>query len=131
MFFLIVACKLWPEHPEVGTTYNNMANVALAQADYAQATELYFKALGIQEKALGPTHPSVGSTYGNLCLVYWRQGKREEAVAMHRKLAATQLGVEGYASGVAFDAGAPTRSLAALLEPEACMVQVSPRRLWR
>ena len=72
--------------------------------------EHYRKALAIQEKALGPTHPTVGNTYGNLCLVNWRQGKREEAVAMHRKLAASQLSVQRYASMLAYDAGVPTET---------------------
>ena len=124
---------LGPEHPSVGNTYTNMVSVFKRQGDLDQARQHQGKALAIQEKALGPRHPEVGRTCGNLCLAYWRQGKREEAVAMHRKLAATQLSVERYASGVAYDAGAPTRPLAALLGSRlrGAWWQVSARRLRR
>ena len=51
---------LGPEHPDVGTSLNNLAALYADQGRYAEAEPLYKRSLAISEKALGPDHPDVG-----------------------------------------------------------------------
>src|SRR5262245_2253737 len=53
---------LGPDHPEVGTTLNNLAALYRAQGRYAEAEPLYQRSLTIREATLGPDHPEVGTT---------------------------------------------------------------------
>ena len=48
---------LGPDHPDVGTSLNNLAELYQAQGRYAEAEPLYQRSLAIREKALGPDHP--------------------------------------------------------------------------
>ena len=48
---------LGPDHPDVATSLNNLAELYRAQGAYARAEPLYERALAIWEKALGPDHP--------------------------------------------------------------------------
>ena len=50
--------KLGPEHPDVATSYNNMAYVYKAKKDLAKAKEYWEKAYAICLKKLGPNHPT-------------------------------------------------------------------------
>ena len=69
-----------PEHPSVGNTYNNMANVLETQGKLPEAMEMYEKALRIEVKALGTEeHASVGDTKYNMALLSEEQGDRERA----------------------------------------------------
>jgi CHAT domain-containing protein/tetratricopeptide (TPR) repeat protein len=70
---------LGPDHPNVGTALNNLAELYDTQGLYAEAEPLYKRALAIDEKALGPDHPSVGVYLNNLASLYWRQGRYAEA----------------------------------------------------
>jgi tetratricopeptide (TPR) repeat protein len=54
--------KLGEEHPNVATTYNNMAMVYWKQEDYPQALEHYGKCLKIQLEKLGEEHPHTKGT---------------------------------------------------------------------
>ncbi len=45
-----------PNHPDVATSLNNLAELYRTQGQYAQAEPLYKRALAIEEKALGPNH---------------------------------------------------------------------------
>ena len=66
---------LGANHPDVGQSLNNLANVYRAQGKYSEAEGLYKRALAIREKALGANHPDVGQTLNNLANVYRAQGK--------------------------------------------------------
>ena len=48
---------LGPEHPDVATSLNNLAELYRDQGKYGEAEPLYQRALAIDEKALGPDHP--------------------------------------------------------------------------
>ena len=52
---------LGPEHPDVATSLNNLAELYEAQGQYARAEPLYQRALAIAEKALGPEHPNMAT----------------------------------------------------------------------
>ena len=53
---------LGPEHPDVATSLNNLAQLYRSQGRYAEAEPLHQRALTIREKALGPEHPDRKST---------------------------------------------------------------------
>ena len=66
---------LGANHPDVGQTLNNLANVYRDQGKYREAEELHKRALAIREKALGTNHPDVGQTLNNLANVYRSPGQ--------------------------------------------------------
>ncbi|NGX31850.1 MAG: hypothetical protein K940chlam8_01233, partial [Chlamydiae bacterium] len=77
--------KLGPDHPDVATTYNNMANVYNAQGQHEKALEFSQKALTIRLAKLGNDHPSVATTYNNMAGVYYAQGLRDKALEFYQK----------------------------------------------
>jgi tetratricopeptide (TPR) repeat protein len=84
------ALRIWekalgPEHPDVATSLNNLAELCRAQGKYAEAEPLHQRALGIREKALGPEHPDVATSLNNLALHYRAQGKYVEAEPLYQR----------------------------------------------
>jgi CHAT domain-containing protein/tetratricopeptide (TPR) repeat protein len=77
--------KFGPEHPDVGGSLNNLAELYRAQGRYAEAEPLYKRALAIREKALGPDHPDVGDSLNNFALLYDRQGRYAEAEPLYKR----------------------------------------------
>ncbi len=71
--------KLDPDHPDLASSLNGLANLYLAEGENAQAEPLYTRALAINEKMLGPDHPSVAMLLNNLALAKRDQGKYAEA----------------------------------------------------
>jgi tetratricopeptide (TPR) repeat protein len=55
-----------PDHPDVATSLNSLAELCRTQGDYAKAEPLYKRSLAIWEKALGPDHPDVAMSLNNL-----------------------------------------------------------------
>ena len=53
---------LRPDHPNVATSLNNLAELYHSQGQYADAAPLYRRALAIREKVLGPDHPNVAES---------------------------------------------------------------------
>ena len=76
---------LGPDHPSVGTSLNNLAELYRAQGRYAEAEPLYRRSLAIREKALGPDHPDVGTLLNNLAVMYENQGRYAEAEPLQRR----------------------------------------------
>jgi tetratricopeptide (TPR) repeat protein len=68
-----------PDHPYVGASLSNLAELYRAQGQYSQAEPLYKRSLVISEKALGPEHLSMALSLNNLALMYNTQGKYMEA----------------------------------------------------
>ncbi len=56
---------LGPEHPDVATSLNNLAELYRDQGRYGEAEPLYQRSLAISEKALGPEHPDVAQSLEN------------------------------------------------------------------
>jgi tetratricopeptide (TPR) repeat protein len=73
------------EHPDVGTSLNNLALLYEVQGRYAEAESLYKRSLGIREKALGPDHPDVGASLNNLARLYRDQGRHPEAEPLYKR----------------------------------------------
>jgi tetratricopeptide (TPR) repeat protein len=53
---------LGPEHPDIATSLNNLAQLYHKQGQYEKAMALYQRALAIREKALGPGHPDIATS---------------------------------------------------------------------
>ena len=53
---------LGPQHPDVASSYNNIATVLLGQGDLKQAKEYHERALAIRQQTLGPQHPDVAQS---------------------------------------------------------------------
>jgi tetratricopeptide (TPR) repeat protein len=70
---------LGPDHPDVATALNNLAELYHSQGRYAEAEPLLQRSLGIREKALGPDHPDVAGSLNNLAGLYDAQGRYAEA----------------------------------------------------
>lgn len=64
--------SLGPEHLDVATSLNNLADFYKENGQLGKARGLYQRALSIMEKNLGPDHPDVASTLENLANLYRR-----------------------------------------------------------
>jgi hypothetical protein len=60
------------------------------QGKYAEAAELYQRALAIKVKALGPSHLDVAGVLGSLGIVYEDQGKYGEAAELFKRALAIE-----------------------------------------
>jgi tetratricopeptide (TPR) repeat protein len=68
-----------PDHPQVATSLNNLAELYRALGRYREAEPLYQRALELHERALGPEHPYVATGLNNLALLYEAEGRYGEA----------------------------------------------------
>ena len=71
---------LGPDHPLVGTSLNNLAELYRSHGRYAEAEPLYERSLAIREKALGPEHPDVGMVLNNLAGLVPRAALRHAGI---------------------------------------------------
>ncbi|MFB3127290.1 MAG: tetratricopeptide repeat protein, partial [Candidatus Acidiferrales bacterium] len=81
----IVEKALGPEHPNVSTGLNNLAELYRAQGKYVQAEPLYQRALAIAEKALGPEHPQVATVLENYAALLHKLNRDAEAEKMEAR----------------------------------------------
>ena len=77
-----------PNHPDVATSLNNLAELYRTQGQYAQAEPLYKRALAINEKALGPNHPDVAWILENMAPLYRATDRQREAEKLEERAAA-------------------------------------------
>jgi len=75
--------QLGENHPDTGSSLNNLAGLYNAQGKYEEAKRLYLRALKICEEQLGENHPNTGSSLNNLAGLYKAQGKYEEAKPLY------------------------------------------------
>ncbi len=68
-----------PDHPNLATSLNILAELYRAQGQYAAAEPLYKRSLAIREKALGPDHPDVATVLENISELYKETGRMDEA----------------------------------------------------
>ena len=80
-----------PQHPDVATSYNNLANVLSGQGDPMEAKECHERALAIRQQTLGPQHPNVASSYNNLAAVLIDQGDLKQAKECHERALAITM----------------------------------------
>jgi tetratricopeptide (TPR) repeat protein len=76
-----------PDHPDVATSLNNLAELYRTQGDYAKAEPLYKRSLAISEKALGPDHPDVATSLEHLAVLYRATKRNAEAEALEKRAA--------------------------------------------
>ena len=76
-----------PNHPDVATSLNNLAELYRTQGQYAQAEPLYKRSLAIREKALGPDHPDVATSLNNLAWLYRATKRIVEAEKLEERAA--------------------------------------------
>jgi CHAT domain-containing protein/tetratricopeptide (TPR) repeat protein len=74
-----------PEHPNVGVSLNNLAELYRAAGRYSEAEPVYRRGLANLEKGLGPGHPAVGNTLDNLASLYQQQGRLNEAEPLFKR----------------------------------------------
>ena len=77
--------QLGPDHPDVGTSLNNLAVLLDAQGKYAETEPFYRRALAICEKQFGPDNPDVATRLNNLAGLMYIQGKYAEAEPLYRR----------------------------------------------
>lgn len=80
---------LGPDHPDVGTSLDNLAALYYAMGDYARAEPLYERSLEIRERALGPDHPDVGQSLNGLANLYSSMGDYAKAEPLYMQSLAT------------------------------------------
>src|SRR2546430_7128501 len=74
-----------PEHPNVATSLNYLAELYREQGSYAEAEPLHKRALAIREKTLDPEHPDVPTSLNYLAELYHAQGRYAEAEPLHKR----------------------------------------------
>jgi len=84
-----------PDHPELATYLNNLAQLLKATNRLAEAEPLYRRALAIDEKALGPDHPNVAIRLNNLATLLQDTNRLEEAESLYRRALAIDERVYG------------------------------------
>ena len=73
------------DHPNVATSYNNLASVYYRLAEYNKAKELHEKALMIRKNNFGEDHADVAISYSTLAPVYYSMGEYNQAKELHKK----------------------------------------------
>ena len=76
---------LGENHPDIATSYNNLALVYADQGEYLKAQELFEKSLHIREEILGENHLDTATSYNNLAGVYKNQGEYLKAQELYEK----------------------------------------------
>ena len=74
-----------PEHPSVGTSLNNLAQLYEILGRYADSELLQKRALAIMEKALGPEHPDVAESLEKFAALLHKTGRDAEAAKMEAR----------------------------------------------
>ena len=74
-----------PDHPDVASILNNLAEMYCAQGQYTLAEPLYKRALAIEENALGPDHPAVARNLNNFAELRSAQGEYRKAGPLHKR----------------------------------------------
>ncbi len=72
-------------HANYGAALNNLAMVYNEQGKYADAEDLFKRALAIYEKTRGASPPTVASTINNLAALYDEQGKYADAEGLYKR----------------------------------------------
>ena len=74
-----------PDHPNVATRLNNLAQLLQATNRLAEAEPLMRRALAIDEASFGPDHPNVASDLNNLAQLLQATNRLREAEPLMRR----------------------------------------------
>ncbi len=77
--------QLGPEHPDVATSLNNLANLYSQQGNDTMAEPLFQRALRIRERLLGSEHPETAQSLNDLANLYYKQSKDMEAEPLYKR----------------------------------------------
>jgi CHAT domain-containing protein len=83
------------EHPNTGTSLNNLAGLYEAMGQYSQAMPLYQSALTISEKAEGAEHPSTATRLNNLAGLYESMDQYAQALPLYQRALAISEKTQG------------------------------------
>ncbi|HVR95103.1 MAG TPA: tetratricopeptide repeat protein [Thermoanaerobaculia bacterium] len=86
--------SLGPEHPDVATHLNNLAQLLEDTNRLAEAEPLMRRALAIDEKSFGPEHPDVGIGLNSLATLLYATNHLAEAEPLMRRALAIFLAFE-------------------------------------
>ncbi|MGI8426308.1 MAG: tetratricopeptide repeat protein [Actinomycetota bacterium] len=115
---------LGPEHPDVATSLNNLAELYDTQGRYAKAEPLYQRSLAIREQALGLDHPDVGESLNNLAELYRAQAQYAKAEPLYQR----SLGIREQALGSEHpEVAASLSNLAGLYHAQGQYAKAEPR----
>jgi tetratricopeptide (TPR) repeat protein len=76
---------LFPTHPDLAASYNNIGLVYSEMNDNSKALSYYEKALEIYQKSLPPNHPDFAQSYNNTGGVYLKMGDYSKALSSFEK----------------------------------------------
>jgi tetratricopeptide (TPR) repeat protein len=79
---------LGPEHPDVASSLNGLAELYRRGWKFTEAEPLYTRSLAIREKVLGPEHPDTVRSLNGLAELYWAQERYSEAEPLYRRYVA-------------------------------------------
>lgn len=74
-----------PEHPDVASALNGLAELYRLEKRYSEAEPLYQRALSIREKSLGHDHPDVAQSLEGLSALYRQSSRLDEAEALDQR----------------------------------------------
>ncbi len=114
---------LGPDHPDVATSLNNLAQLYSSQGRYAEAEPLYRRSHGIREKALGPDQPEVATSLNDLASLYKSQGRYAEAEPLYKRSLALRQKALGPDHP---DVGTSLNNLAVLYESQGRYAEAEP-----
>ena len=80
-----------PDHPDVATDLNNLAQLLRATNRLGEAEPLMRRALAIDEASYGPDHPAVARDLNNLALLLRATNRLGEAEPVYRRVVAIVL----------------------------------------
>ncbi|MFN0037631.1 MAG: tetratricopeptide repeat protein [Saprospiraceae bacterium] len=73
------------EHPDLASSYNNLALTYGALGEHQKALEYNQKDLSICEKVLPPEHPDLAQSYNSLAGTYGDLGEHQKSLEFHQK----------------------------------------------
>jgi tetratricopeptide (TPR) repeat protein len=68
-----------PNHPDLGSSYNNIGNMYFNMGDYSKALLSHEKAIEIKQQSLSPNHPALATSYNNIGAAYEYMGNYSKA----------------------------------------------------
>lgn len=73
------------EHPNTGSSYNNLGTVHFTEGQIEKAQDYYTKALHIYVTKLGANHPNTATIYSNLGHIYNMKKEYNQALEFYKK----------------------------------------------